>query len=196
MLKWLLVVRYALLIFYMSILDNDEQRNLFEERYDKYYPDCLRFANKILSNSNLAEDAVHEAFLGIIDKRDKYLALPINDFRNLILTMTRYKAIDILRKETKVKTDPINDELFVSISDDEQEVEELVLKRISIEEMGKYIEQIDETSKQILYMRYLHNMSYKEIGENLNMAIKTVEVRIARAKKKVRDLIRKEGDML
>lgn len=185
-----------MLIFYMSILDNDEQRNLFEERYDKYYPDCLRFANKILSNSNLAEDAVHEAFLGIIDKRDKYLALPINDFRNLILTMTRYKAIDILRKETKVKTDPINDELFVSISDDEQEVEELVLKRISIEEMGKYIEQIDETSKQILYMRYLHNMSYKEIGENLNMAIKTVEVRIARAKKKVRDLIRKEGDML
>lgn len=41
-------------------------------------------------------------------------------------------------------------------------------------------------------MKYILNMSYKEIGEELGMTPKHVDTRIMRAKEKVRKLIKKD----
>ena len=51
---------------------------------------------------------------------------------------------------------------------------------------------IDEISKQVLVMKYLLNMSYKEIGEELGMTPKHVDTRIMRAKAKVRKLMEED----
>lgn len=51
---------------------------------------------------------------------------------------------------------------------------------------------IDEISKQVLLMKYILSMSYKEIGEELGMTPKHVDTRIVRAKKKVRKLMEKD----
>ncbi|NLN66397.1 MAG: hypothetical protein GX144_13535, partial [Clostridiaceae bacterium] len=49
-----------------------------------------------------------------------------------------------------------------------------------------------ETSKQVLIMKYVFGMSYKEIGKKLNMTSKHVDTRILRAKGKIRKLAEKE----
>ncbi|OPZ92186.1 MAG: RNA polymerase factor sigma-70 [Firmicutes bacterium ADurb.Bin419] len=41
-------------------------------------------------------------------------------------------------------------------------------------------------------MKYILNMSYKEIGEELSMTSKHVDTRIMRAKEKVRKLMEKD----
>lgn len=50
---------------------------------------------------------------------------------------------------------------------------------------------IDEISRQVLIMKYIQSMSYKEIGEELGMTAKHVDTRIMRAKEKIRKLIGK-----
>ena len=55
------------------------------------------------------------------------------------------------------------------------------------------MDNLDEISRQVIYMKYVRGMSYKDIGLLLDMKVKTVEVRLARAKKKIRDII-KAGD--
>ncbi len=52
---------------------------------------------------------------------------------------------------------------------------------------------IDEISKQVLIMKYIQSMSYKEIGEELGMTPKHVDTRIMRAKEKVRKLMEKDA---
>lgn len=51
---------------------------------------------------------------------------------------------------------------------------------------------IDEISRQVLIMKYVLGISYKEIGEKLSMTPKHVNMRIYRAKEKVRKLVEKE----
>ena len=69
-----------MLFFHLALLDNDNDKNIFEERYEQFKFDCLHIANVILHDISLAEDAVHEAFLSIIKNREKYLPLSSRDF--------------------------------------------------------------------------------------------------------------------
>jgi len=49
---------------------------------------------------------------------------------------------------------------------------------------------LDEISRQVLIMKYYFDMSYKEIGKELNMTPKHIDIRIMRAKEKMRKLIK------
>jgi RNA polymerase sigma-70 factor (ECF subfamily) len=172
------------------MLDSDEERSLFAERYDQFYESSLYLAKTLLQDEINAEDAVHEAFIDVIKRRKKFLYIPYNDFRRVFAVIVRYKCIDILRREKRTANAVESGEVF---SDIEYNIEEQAIRLISIQEMSQHLNEVDEISRQVLYMKYIMGMSYKAIGEKLNMTVKNVEVRIARAKKKVRDRIN-EGD--
>ena len=52
--------------FYLSMLDNEEDKITFERLYDRCRLKCYRVALKITNNHELAEDAIHNAFLAVI----------------------------------------------------------------------------------------------------------------------------------
>jgi len=60
--------------------------------------------------------------------------------------------------------------------------------------LSNYLEQIDIESRLILEMKYLEQKTYKQIAAAFGIKTKTVEVRIARAKAKIREICRKEGE--
>ena len=92
-----------MLAFYLSIMDNDEERSIFAELYEKFYHEGLFYAYNLLNDKILAEDAVHEAFLDVIRNRKKHLILPRNEFRKLFTIIVRCKSIDIIRKKNREK---------------------------------------------------------------------------------------------
>jgi RNA polymerase sigma factor (sigma-70 family) len=52
--------------------------------------------------------------------------------------------------------------------------------------------QIDAASREIILMKYVQRLSYKEIGEILGITPKHVETKLSRAKEKVRKLYEQE----
>jgi len=177
------------------MMDNEEERTIFAERYEQYHMDCFHVANKILRDPLLAEDAVHDAFLSIAKSaknRKKYLEMPCGDFRKSIVVIVRNKCFDILRK--KKRTPEIFMEEESIIMSEEPSVEEQLIRRVDIQEMSDYLNRLDEISRQILYLKQIEGLKYKEIGVILGMTEKNVEVRISRAKKKVRDMMAKGGN--
>lgn len=52
-----------------------------------------------MKNQDMAEEAVHNAFISIIQKKEKYLILDCRDFRRSAVIIVRNKCIDILRKQ-------------------------------------------------------------------------------------------------
>ena len=52
-------------IIYADIIDDAEDLALFEEIYEEYYRQMFFKANIILNDTHEAEDAVHDAFIGI-----------------------------------------------------------------------------------------------------------------------------------
>ena len=59
------------MLIYMAMIDSPNDRDKFERIYHKYRFLMLNVAKKILTNHHDAEDAVHQAFISIIENIDK-----------------------------------------------------------------------------------------------------------------------------
>lgn len=174
------------------MLETEQEKKKMTEIYEGHKHALLLYALKVTGNNQaMAEDAVHNAFISIIKEKEKYLSLDCRDFRRSSVIIVRNKCIDLLRKEKPYAN--INmDDLEIFLESNDKTVEEQVIVSSEYAAIRKHMESIDEISRQILIMKYVLGMSYKEIGERLTMTPKHVDTRISRAKAKVRKLVEKE----
>ncbi len=179
-----------MLMIYLSVLDTDQERKKMTDLYEEHKYVLLRYAIKITGSQSMAEDAVHNTFISIIEKKEKYLDLSCRDFRRSAVIIVRNKCIDILRKQKPFSNKPI-EELEIFLESDEVSIDNQIILLTEYELIRKHMGSIDEISRQVLIMKYIQSMSYKEIGEELGMTAKHVDTRIMRAKEKVRKLIGK-----
>lgn len=184
----------CLLAFYITMLETEQERKKMIEIYEEHKHALLLYALKVTGhNLEIAEDAVHNAFLAIIKEKEKYFRLGSRDLRFLSVIIVRNKCIDLLRKEKPYADIPM-DELEIFLEADEKPIDERIIASYEYAAIRKHMASIDEISRQVLIMKYVLDMSYKEIGEKLNMTTKHVETRIYRAKEKVRRLAELNSD--
>lgn len=179
----------GLLAFYITMLETEQERKKMADIYEEHKHALLLYALKVTGyNQAMAEDAVHNAFLSIIKEKEKYFHMDSRDFHFSAVIIVRNKSIDLLRKEKPYANIPM-DELEIFLESNEKPLDEQVIISTEYAAIRKYMLDIDEISRQVLIMKYVLGMSYKEIGERLNMTPKHVDTRILRAKEKVRKLV-------
>ncbi|MGG3885638.1 RNA polymerase sigma factor [Brevibacillus panacihumi] len=66
--------------------------------------------------------------------------------------------------------------------------ETIYLKKESANELRHLINQLPDMYKMILLLRYIHELSYQEMSDLLDIPLNTVQVRLHRAKQKLREL--------
>lgn len=181
-----------MLIFYIAMLETEQERKKMADIYEEHKHALLMYALKITGyNQAMAEDAVHNAFISIIKEKEKYFYLDSRDFRFSAVIIVRNKCIDLLRKEKPYADIPM-DELEIFLESDDKPLDEQAIISSEYASIRRHMASIDEISRQVLIMKYVLGMSYKEIGVKLNMTPKHVDTRILRAKEKVRKLVEKE----
>jgi len=178
---------------YLASFDSEADRTRMTEIYEDHKSVMLRYALSIVGSQEVAEDAVHNAFLAVIKNKQKYFQLPSRDLRALIVVITKNKCIDLLRQRKAFIDDYIDDMADV-ISADDIPVEDQVIMYAEYESIKTHIDSLDRISRLVLEMRYVLDMTYKEIGDELDMTSMHVGTRIMRAKEKVRKLVRKGGE--
>jgi len=177
-----------MLLFYFAILETEEDRAKMSDVYETHKSAMLRYALKITNNNEIAEDAVHDAFLSIIKHKEKYFSLSGRDLRALLVVITKNKCIDILRKQNAFVEDSIDD-MEHALQAKDTPVEEQIILNEEYESIKINLDALDEISRLVLEMKYRLDMSYKEIGEHLNMTPKHVDTRLMRAKDKLRKMV-------
>lgn len=102
-----------MLALYMSFIDDESQRRLFEEIYLNYRKQMLLVARSVLGSDTDAEDVVHDVFLKIAKKHMSRISKIKNsiDLRNYLLKATKHTALDHLRKRRHEKAilDAVNE---------------------------------------------------------------------------------------
>ena len=95
-----------MLILYMSFIDDEIHRRLFEEIYMTYRKQMFLVARAVLSNDSDAEDAVHDVFLKIAKSQMQKIGSiqEAADVRSYLLKATKHQAIDHLRKRQRQRT--------------------------------------------------------------------------------------------
>lgn len=103
------------------------------------------------------------------------------------------ESINILRINKKsIKTEDID--LFFNVKNHkEKRLEDLVTLNIQIEKLNKYLDKLKEEERIILYLRYIDNIKFKEIGKLLGISENTANQKCERTLKKLKEYFEKEG---
>ena len=113
-----------MLMFYLAMLDTPQQKSKFQMIYENYTGQILQTAHSLARNHMDAEDIAQDVFLKIINNIDTIQTENPLRLRALIIQMTKFASIDLLRKK-KHKENPndlINDwEQFPAVTTDIEE---------------------------------------------------------------------------
>lgn len=135
-------------------------------------------------NSEIAEELTQDTFVQALKNIDKFKGnCKISTWLCKIAKNLWYKE---LKKMKKLDTIPI-DEISQKIKNDDNNLEEEVINKAEKEELYKKIENLSEGLKEIIYLRIIGELSFKQIGEILGKNENWARVNFYRGKEKMKE---------
>ena len=143
----------------------------FDGLYRIYSGRLYRFAFSLLKNTEDAEGIVQETFLRVWEKRDNIDTT--RSFKSWLFTISYHLIIDKLRLRLKEKEYLSQLDRYFNISEltSDQEADYNILKS----QIDKIVEDLPEKRKFIYKLSREKGLSHKEISEQLNISVKTVD---------------------
>ncbi|MBD3918997.1 sigma-70 family RNA polymerase sigma factor [Paenibacillus sp. PR3] len=166
-------------------LDVLTQRNLFLA----YRELVFRYIYLILRDHALTEDVIQEGFIKAMESGPKTKV--DSNINAWLMQVTRRTAIDFIRKNKKYHL-VFDLESVITYEGNGQinSTHELVEKTVQNELLLESLNELTLNQRIILVMRYMENMSYKEIAKELDINEHALGKRIERAKKTLASLFK------
>lgn len=164
------------MIVYLQIIDTDADKTKFEDLYTTYKGLMFHIALKVLKNEPDAEDAVHQAFLSIIDNLEKISQVRCPKTRAYIVAITENKAIDMIRKKSKLVDMEFDGNAFgidIPLPGDHG--------------LADAMAQLPAIYREILLLRYYNGYAVREIAPMLHMKKSSAQKLLWRAKVALRE---------
>lgn len=179
-----------MLLFYMSLINNDDDRTKFEILYNKYRKRMVYTAYSVLGNNEDAEDAVHDTFIKIARNMNSVGDPKSNETLSYVLKAVKNTAIN-LSKKNATRSKHMQSQDMENISDsaflDKLRIQE------NYEEVVKAIRSLNDTYKDVLFYYFVEGMKAKDIADLLGRNKATVQQQIIRGKKKLLEIL--ENDL-
>ncbi len=168
-----------MLLLYLNSIEDSEEKKIFEYYYKTYRHVMYSAAYAVVGNCPDAEDAVHDAFLAISKNMSVLLYADESKGKYYCVKAAKNTALNILRS-SKHKSDIPFDELYDSA--DERSFEETV-ENAEYNDILAAIKELNGIYADVLYMRYVMDMSVKQISDTLGRKTATVKQQLIRGKK-------------
>lgn len=159
-------------------LNNNE--NAFEVLLRRHQQKVFSKIFFMVNKQELAEDLFQETFLKVINTLKSGRYNEEGKFLPWVLRIAHNLVIDHFRREKKNQTispnigGPDDDfDLFQIIHNDEDNVEDLMIKDEIETELIALLDYLPEEQRQVVYMRHFQDLSFKEISENTEVSINT-----------------------
>ncbi len=149
---------------------------------DRYGDLVFSFAMRVVQHTGLAEEISQDVFVKIWQKPGAFVPGG-GKFSSWLLTMTRYTAIDHLRREVRqtAPTFPLEDALH--LSDDAPP-----LDAMDAAVMRNLLADLPPEQAHAIELAYFHGLSREEMAAQLQVAVGTVKTRLRLGLKKLRVL--------
>ena len=160
-----------MLIFYLTFIDDFEDRKLFENLFNTYRKQMVYMDMSIIKNI----------------KNDK-------DMRSYLLKATKNKALNRIRdrKKDNVCIDSILEFSNVNITD--SEFIDKICDESEYEHVLTAIESLDSIYRNSLYYHFVLEIPIQEVSKILNQSISTTKKQLVRGKKRLLALLETKGE--
>lgn len=170
-----------------------KKQSKIERLFYKYRNLMFREAYFILNDSHLAEDAVSESFIRILNNLNKIDEDNIPRTRSFLVIICRNVAKDIYKKRKSFNEFcEFDDEVLDTLPDSSETPLEIVINNESVEKLTKAIEDLKPIYRDALLMTKVHGFSTKEAAEIFDIPQEALKKRITRAKQQLLEKLKKE----
>lgn len=160
---------------------------VFAHIYDDYADAIFRHCLLRTYDRDLAKDLMQETFM----KTWKYYASgeEVKNVKPLLYKIATNLMINESRRRKK-RMESLDDLLEKGFEPGEDHREELN-SQLDAQESAKYLSHLKEADRQLLMLRYLDDLSLKQIADILKVRENLVSVRLHRALKELEKIIRR-----
>lgn len=150
----------------------------FNKAFDLYYSRLCFFADKILHDFDLSRSMVQQVFVDLWIKRDK---LMITSLQSYLYHSVHNSALDVLKRRK------VESRYLASLEHTEaSEMNDLIEEAELADRINRAIQNLPEKCREIFILCRFEELKYAEIADRLNISVKTVEMQICIALKKLR----------
>ena len=169
-----------MLIMLLSMLSDEGDRRRLYELYTQYQDAMLRVARRYFpADQALAEDAVQNAWLRVIDNFSRISEIPCKKRGAYLVIIVKNESLTLLRKRTREL--PLDESLTeCSLDDDSASIIDT-------------IRSMPETYRAVLEMRLVEERTTREIAAALGLSEGAVNTRLSRGRSLLAEKLRKEG---
>ena len=140
-----------------------------------------------------AEDALHNAFIKMMEKYPFYKFKTYKDLTHLCCKSAVHAAIDISRMKTrrrnKLQEAEMKEEIDFGLT---KAPLDLLIEKCEEELLVKAISELPQEEFGMLYLQYVYELKPKEIAESLGISATNVRVRMFRSRNKLTEILEKE----
>ena len=170
----------------------DGNQAAFRFLLDTFWPNVYNYQLKRTKSENDAEDITIQTFSKAFDKihtfDDQYA------FKTWLITISKNVHIDLLRKkkasifaETTIEQE---DKVYLVV-DENPTPEDKIIREQNLAKLLRDIKKLKPKYQEVIQLRYLQELSYKEISKQINEPMNNVKVKLLRAKKLLAAIIKK-----
>jgi RNA polymerase sigma-70 factor (ECF subfamily) len=167
-----------------SVAPSDSRMRLFEEVILPHLNAAYNLARWLTRNEHDAQDAVQEAYLRAFRFFDSYRG---GDGKSWLLEIVRNTCFTFHRRERRNVVSVVFDEAAHTPAVNPPNAEEALVEASKKHVMRSCIESLPEAFREVLVMRELEEMSYRQIADVAGVPAGTVMSRLSRARKRLED---------
>jgi RNA polymerase sigma-70 factor (ECF subfamily) len=168
-----------------------DQTGTFEQVVLPHLDAAYNLARWLVRNAYDAEDIVQEACLRAFKFFGGYQG---GDARAWMLKIVRNTSYSFLEKNRPAELAEEFDEKIHTVSTDRPDVEALLLQAVDSRMLREALDQLPVTFREVIVLRELAGMSYKEIADVMGVPIGTVMSGLARGRGQLRERLLKARD--
>lgn len=166
-----------------QFLEGDEKAYLYI--YKLYAQDMYSYGMLFTTNSELVKDCLHDVFIKIHRNRKKLSK--VDNIRLYLLKAMKNYLFDVFDKKKEL----FHNDTIEPVFSPEYTIEDKIIRQEELHYQSRKIRQMLESltprQKEVLYYRYMKNLTYDEIGEIMQMNYQSILNLIQRSIKKLRE---------
>lgn len=178
----------------LDLIARNRQEAL-SELYDRYSRLVFSLAFHVVGDQETAEEIIQDVFFRVWTKAETYRAEQAK-VSTWLSSITRYRAIDILRRRS-VRPDHSSlawvDVSPNSLPVDDDRPEEMAEQNLEVQRVRSAVENLPAEQRLVLALAFFQGLTHSEIAMQLDEPLGTVKTRIRLGMKKLRQALQDQS---
>ncbi len=164
------------------VLQDKSRLTLYDRTVMPHLKASYNLARWLTRNDQDAEDVMQEAFVRAFRSLEGFRG---GDSRAWVLAIVRNTSYTWLKRNRKREYELPFDDLIYDIAEEDKNPETVIMKRLDKQALTQALEELPVEFREVLVLREIEELSYKEIAQIADLPLGTVMSRIARARQRL-----------